>query len=604
MREALPLLKHGHLMRLCASLIVSSLILIGCSSTPSKAPSPEEVVALTPLEQVAAALNAGEFMQAESILQQLQLNELNNTQYLQYLLFSAQLHLGLQEPDLSKLFLEDAAPLVTSAPKNLEQHYVLLKARYLEATGQYFAAAQLRDFQASLFQGEQAKENLQALWFDLMHLQDSELLSWADQHPNTQFSQWLQLAKIVRNSRITLDEQLSQIELWQKQHPRHPAAKELPGGLDQLQNIAQQRPQQVALLLPLTGPLAKTGEAVRDGFMASYYDSLNKGFKVPNVHIYNSHTLEDIAAIYTQAQFDGAQWVVGPIEKNKVQALQESSSLPIPTLALNYSDREVDIADETSAASQHNLFQFGLAAEDEAIQIANRAWADGKRHALVLIPQGSWGQRVYAAFEQRWLELGGDISEKRSYPNRQDYNPDIRALLNINDSQKRFSTVRMFFRDRVEFEPRRRQDADWIFMVALPQQARQIKPTLAFNFAADLPVYATSHIYSGEPNPTKDRDLNGIFYCDVPWLLQQSELYQQVEEALGHGQGSYARLYALGADAFRLLPQLNLLKTMPESQVFGNTGALQLDAEQRIVRRSECTVFRNGRPQRLTHNNL
>lgn len=599
MRTVLPILKLSYVMRLCAGLTVISLLLSSCSSTPTQ-PIPEEQRApQSVLEQIEQALSQGELTHADNLLAQLDLNQLNNNDYLQYLLFSAQLHLALQEADMSKLFLEDAAPLSAQAPTHLERQYVQLKARYLEAIGDYYAAAQVRSYQASLFQGEAAQKNFQTLWFDLMHIPEHELQRSKD-HPNAEFAQWLALASIARNSRITLDEQLAQIEQWQQQHPSHPAAHELPGGLEQLQSILNNRPTQVALLLPLTGPLAKTGEAVRDGFMASYYHSLNKDFRVPQVHIYNSQSFNDMAAVYAQAQFDGAQWLVGPIEKEKVQQLQKSDSLPLATLALNYSDREHD----SELSVNDHLFQFGLAAEDEAIQIANRAWADGKRNALALTPQGNWGDRVYAAFEKRWLELGGHISEKRSYPKRQDYNPDIRALLNIDESQRRYNTLRMFFRDRVQFEPRRREDADWIFLVALPQQARQIKPTLAFNFANDLPVYATSHIYSGEPNPSKDRDLNGIFYCDVPWLLQSSELQQQVEEALPHGQGSYARLYALGADAFRLLPQLNLLKTIPDSQVFGSTGALQLDSEQRIIRRSECTVFKNGRPQRLTSNDL
>lgn len=605
MRDALPLFNFHYLMRLWASFVAVSFILVGCSTTPQPSLPPTVAVELTPLEQSLQALNAGELEQAENLLSSVDLSALDNTDYFNYLLQSARLHLLLNEPDMSKLFLEDAEPLVASANPAQEGEFFLLKAQLLEANGQYFAAAQLRDFQAELLSGEQADHNHQALWLDLLRVPEVELIRFAENQPAARFSQWLQLASIARNSRITLDEQLNQIELWQQQHPHHPAAIKLPQGLGQLQQILNQRPEQIALLLPLSGSLERTGKAIRDGFMASYYDSLNKGFKVPTVHIYDSAKANDLNAIYAQAQFVGAQWVVGPVEKSKVHELQAHGTLPLPTLALNYSDRQQsDDAAETTpelAAEpmQNNLYEFGLAAEDEAAQIAEEAWAAGKRSALALIPQGQWGERVYHAFEQRWLELGGNISEKRSYPKRQDYNPDIRALLNVDASLQRFSTIRMFFHDRVQFEPRRRQDADWIFLVALPQQARQIKPTLAFNFADDLPIFATSHIYSGEPNPVKDRDLNGIFYCDVPWLLQHSNLRTQVDEALPHGQGAYTRLYALGADAFRLLPQINMLKTTPEHQVFGSTGALRLDDSQRVVRRSQCTTFRNGRPQRL-----
>lgn len=593
MRDALPLFNFRYLMRLSASFVAVSLILAGCSSAPP-ATRPSTGAELTVLEQGIKAINDGNLTQADSLLARLDLSALSSSDYLNYLLASARLHLQLNEPDLAKLFLDDAQPLVEDASKAQERDFIWLKAQHLEATGQYFAAARLRDAEAKLFSDEQAEDNFQAIWFDLLRIPEADLVSGQDEQTSSQFEQWLQLAAIARNNRITLDEQLKQIELWQQRYSRHPAAHKLPKGLGELQQMLDQRPEQIALLLPLSGSLEKTGKAIRDGFMASYYDSLNKGFKVPTVHIYDSAQTSDLTAIYAQAQFVGAQWVVGPVEKPKVQDLQERGTLPLPTLALNYGERSEKV--------NNNLYEFGLAAEDEAAQIADEAWAAGKRNVLALVPQGQWGERVYAAFEQRWLELGGNISDKRSYPKRQDYNPDIKALLNIDASQKRFNTVRMFFRDKVEFEPRRRQDADWIFLVALPQQARQIKPTLAFNFAADLPIYATSHIYSGEPNPAKDRDLNGIFYCDVPWLLQHSELYQQVDAGLPHGQGAYTRLYALGADAFRLLPQLGLLKTMPEYQVFGSTGALQLDDGQRIIRRSQCTVFRNGRPQRLSRN--
>merc|ERR1712000_3169 len=90
-------------------------------------------------------------------------------------------------------------------------------------------------------------------------------------------------------------------------------------------------------------------------------------------------------------------------------------------------------------------------------------------------------------------------------------------------------TMRSLLRESTEFEPRRREDADWVFLVALPQQGRMIKPALAFNFANDLPVYATSHVFSGVVNSLKDRDLNGVRFCDVPWLLESSELHDSVE---------------------------------------------------------------------------
>ena len=48
---------------------------------------------------------------------------------------------------------------------------------------------------------------------------------------------------------------------------------------------------------------------------------------------------------------------------------------------------------------------------------------------------------------------------------------------------------------RLEFEPRRRQDIDIVFMAAYSADARQLMPQLAFHHGADLPVHATSHVW-------------------------------------------------------------------------------------------------------------
>ncbi len=575
-------------------ITVGCLLLSGCATSPGTVSKTSESANQQLLSQAQKAIDNGEFDHAELALQQLEQRQLNKHEEIDFALISAELYLVLQEPAFTELFLADLADDIAQASNDQEIRYGQLKARWHEANGQYLAAARTRDFQSSVLSGEVAQLNHEMIWRDLLLLNEEELSKWASQHANTQFGQWIELALISRDSRLTLDEQMHAIEQWQQMHAKHPASLNLPGRLGQLQEISENRPEQIALLLPLSGPLEKTGNAIRDGFMAAYYESLNKGFKVPTIRLYDSLKSADINSAYAQAQFDGAQWLIGPVEKHLVQNLSERENLPLPTLALNYSDRN------GSSESPVNLFQFGLAAEDEARQIADKAWQDGKRNALALIPIGNWGERVYQAFEQRWLELGGTINQHRFYPNRQDFNPDIRALLNVTDSQKRYQEMRRLLRQSTEFEPRRRQDADWLFLVALPQQARQIKPTLAFNFASDLPVYSTSHLYSGEANPSKDRDLNGIIFCDTPWLLQYSELYQQVERAV-NGQGSYARLYAMGVDAFRLLPYLHQLEASQNSQVFGSTGALQVNPDRRVVRRTECTVFKNGQPQRVSN---
>ncbi len=582
--------------RLLLLAVLPAIVLLpGCATSPSVAPTTSveaEPSVDQQLDAIAQALSSGEFGNAAVQLQLLQSSELNSAQRLRWHLLSADYALHRSDADAAAEHLNYLRHHSIRLNDDQQQRLGLFKARWHELQGKFFEAARERDFISETLSEPYWQQNHDALWQSLLQLSELELLSWAERYPDSRFGQWLQLAAISKNSQLTLDEHLQHVEQWRQQYPMHPAAITLPGSLALLADLAANRPQQVSLLLPLSGPLSKSGKAVRDGFMAAYYDSLSKGFTTPYVQVLDSQTVGDIDTAYQRALMNGSQLMVGPFNKLNVQALQQRQQLPLPTLALNYGDRDQEVVAK-------NLYQFGLAPEDEARQIAAQAWQDGHRRALVLTPQGDWGERIYQAFATEWKALGGSIGEHRAYPRLQDYNPEIRALLNVDDSQARFKTIRRLLRRPAEFEPRRRDDVDWVFMVALPQQARQIKPTLAFNFAADLPVYATSHLYSGHPQPSKDRDLNGIHFCDIPWLLEDSALHDEVETSLPDGQGAYARLYAMGVDAFRLVPRLTQLEAFPNSQLFASTGALNLDAQRRIYRQTRCTRFRSGRPEQL-----
>jgi len=470
-----------------------------------------------------------------------------------------------------------------------------LRATAYAQVGNYLEAARERVALAPLLSDpEAARRNEQALWQALMSLSSTALESFETAPPDI-LSGWLELADIAKRSASGSIDIDKQIAAWRSRYPDHPASPRLMASL-----LAQQperlisQPSHIGVLLPMSGPFAKSAAAIRDGFLAAYYQREKQDYQ-PVIQSYDTSSTADISEIYTQAVKDGAQFIVGPLEKDTIaKLLSNSDVITLPTLVLNYTD-----SDQSMPPA---LFQFGLAPEDEARMVAERAWLEDHQQALVIYPDDDWGNRIYHAFADHWQQLGGTVSAAQTYPaNSDDLSGPLRRMLNIDASEQRAKELRNTLHTAIKFEASRRHDADFIFMVAFPRQARQIPPQLKFLYAGDLPIYATSHIFEGRPDAAKDRDLDGVTFTDIPWLLtpQQFPLHNKIRQLWPQTADQYARLYALGVDAYRLIPNLDALRASPYQEFPGATGRLVIDNTNRIRRTLLWARFVGGRPKLL-----
>ena len=140
----------------------------------------------------------------------------------------------------------------------------------------------------------------------------------------------------------------------------------------------------------------------------------------------------------------------------------------------------------------------------------------------------------------------------------------------------------------------------FLFLAATPQQAQQIKPTLNYQYAGDLPVYATSHVFSASGNQDQYKDMNGVRFCETPWLLEPGNpLRQQVAAQWPQAGSSLGRLYAMGVDAYTLTSRLGQLKALPDSRIDGLSGSLSMSPSQHVERQLPWAEFVNGQVQRL-----
>lgn len=574
--------------RLLSVLIITTLMIAGCSTQPSRTTSGNVPIAEEgPLSTIQNHMAMDRLFEADIAIQELDPYTLSQDDQIRYYWLKAKLAVALGRGEEAITALNTVPPGAFSRIKDIPEHdsgFIRAQALYLK--GEFIASARERMFLSGVLNGEPYQQNHQGIWSSLMQagLKDIETLQQKTQ--TVLFKGWLDLALVIKRNQINLDQQLSNLRLWQAQYDGHPAAKDLPGELDQLEDYVENKADYIALMLPLNGKLARTGKAIRDGFFAAYYQAVEAGADVPQVKIYDT-SQGDFWNLYKQAILDGNELVIGPLSKQSVERLQQEPRLPVQTLALNYGNRDYQ-------ENPEQLYQFGLAVEDEAELAATFARQQGHQSAVALVPQGSWGERVFSRFSQAWQGQGGALVEAQFFKGSGDYNKVISRLLSVDDSERRAYKLRRQLRTRLEFQARRRQDVDFIFVAALPHQARQIKPTLAFNFASDIPMIATSQVYSGTPSRSKDRDLNDVMFCDIPWILDNPELRQTVKQQWPQAKGGLDRLYAMGADAFTLYPRLGQIKVLRYSRIPGYTGQLAMDQYGQIVRKLSFAQFKNG----------
>ena len=217
---------------------------------------------------------------------------------------------------------------------------------------------------------------------------------------------------------------------------------------------------------------------------------------------------------------------------------------------------------------------------------------------MVISPSGDWGDEIIAAFASQWRANGGRIVDTLHYRSGDDINGIMRNFLRISESEAREKQLKELLGQHMESTPSRRQDFDVIFLLGYSSKARQIMPLLKYYYAGDVPVYAISAVYAGGVNAMRDRDLDGIIFCDMPWVFSHQTGGKNWPEQLN----SYNRLYALGMDSYALSTQLNQLLLFPAMGVNDKSGVLYFNSSHQITRILAWGQFKQGVAQQLSDN--
>ena len=399
---------------------------------------------------------------------------------------------------------------------------------------------------------------------------------------------WLELGPLAALAARNPNSAIPEIEAWRARNPNHPAAEIVR---TQLLGAQQGQPLEtaeahIALLLPISGRAAAAATQVRDGFMTAYYQSAPA--QRPRVRVYDTGEGGGIADAITRATQEGAEFIVGPLTREEVVAAADLASPHPPILALNF------LPSERPAPT--TFYQYALSPEDEARLAARRILDDGHRHGVAIVPSGDWGIRVLAAFKQELEAGGGSLFAATTVDAAQtDYSDPVMQILRISDSRARHKRLESILGTKLEFEPRRRADLEFIFAPGQAGMERLLRPQLRFHYAGDVPTYATSDAF--EPDTRSNQDLEGLMFPDMPWMLGgdlADAVRAAVRDAWPNGGPRRGRLFAFGFDSYRLAVALRARGVSNTVSIEGLTGRLSLDADRRVHRDLNWAQIHDG----------
>jgi len=423
------------------------------------------------------------------------------------------------------------------------------------------------------------------LWQNLSALSDSQLETLAtDASYNT--AAWLSLAQLSRRH-IGQPEALQQAFAdWQRRYPTLPALEHLPAGVQQLIHLKPYQPQRVAVVLPLSGQFRPHAQALQYGILAA---ATNQG--IANlVFIDSQQSAVEIQQQISQAQ---AEFVIGPLLKEQVDSISQLTDWNWPTLFLNNKDSNYD------AKPEH--FYFALSMDDEAAQMAQLFSQKNYQRPVVISAASNVSLRMQQRFTAQWQQLGYTAVEQHQFSSKEELENLISRLLETDRSRERVTQISNLMPQKLEADPHSRLDIDAIYLIADPVQTQLFKPFIDVSVsetAPRLPVYASSRSHSTGLDTTDQRDLNGLTFTEMPWMLGErssSVLRQQYQQLFPEQDEALQRLFAMGYDAYQLIGSLRQQQQLPATVFSGLTGQLRLNNNGSIVRQLSWASYRNNR---------
>lgn len=432
-------------------------------------------------------------------------------------------------------------------------------------------AARLQEFPLL---SENEEQSLASIWAQFQSLTPWQLSQLASEE--LPFANgWIRLTQFANQFGDNNDRFKRSLSQWQRLFPTHPAHVLLPNIQSTIDSQVFNY-QNIAVILPLSGKQTAAGNAAQQGILAAYGND-----KTSKLHFFDAETLDWSTLEETLSELS-IDFVVGPLLRKHVDSYLALEQLNIPTLLLNLPHSQPLLPHQ---------FAISMRPEDEAVQAASTLAKKDFEMPIVLMHQDPVSERIANTFIQEWQSITGEAPRLMPFSKGKKMQTMLKTALGVEQSEERIKDLNRRIKYTIKSDVRNRRDVDMIYIVGSPTQTRVLKPYVDVSispFADAIPMFASSRSHSVKIDEGGTRDLAGLSFTEMPWLLdskqQNKSLVSQSKSLFPQRSDSLQRIFAMGYDALGLVNKVNLMQQHSYIRHYGQVGVLQLNQSNILTR--------------------
>lgn len=425
---------------------------------------------------------------------------------------------------------------------------------------------------------DEKQKNWDKIWNTLARIPTKELKRLLASK-NKELTGWASLTIQMRDYSNNPALQQEAVLEWLSKNPLHSANIYMPKGLAALQTMEITRPKVIGILLPFSDKFAEQGEAIRNGIIQGMLE--DKSGKKPDVLKFYDSNAMSMTLLVDKMKNEGIEFVIGPLQKDKVNEYLNVSKDAFPTLAMNMP--------KSGEESKTRACFFTLSPEQEAKQAALFIAEQKHVFPLIIAPDNEFGRRVSDAFSSEWKKETGVSAEISLFKNHASMQKTVQTAFDLSGSRTRIYQINQLINKKLKSEQRSRRDIDAVYLIANADELTLLKPYIevAINPDANPPqLYASSRGNNRTRGVGEIGELQDISFTDVPLIVTPTTPTSIMHKKIWPKQSNnIARLFALGFDAYSLIDALPEMKINPYFYLNAQSGKLSLT--------ENCVIERN-----------